>query len=190
MKNLPDFRIQSSGEISKEFLKNGVATFSDATNFVANLKYGRNANKEELKTVFSDHCGICSTKHALLKTLADENGFTEIKLFLGIFKMNSKNAFKISKTLRKNKLVYIPEAHNYLKFKNEIFDFTKFNSKASDFESDLILEIEILPNQISSYKVEFHKKFLQEWLHQNTEAAFELEALWKIREKYIQDLAG
>ena len=141
--NLPNFDIKPIGEISKEFLERNILTFKSATDFVANLDYRRNVNKNDLKTLFADNCGTCSTKHALLKQLVDENGFEEIKLVIGIFKMNSKNASEISQILKKNKLEFIPEAHNYLKYRNTIFDFTKADSKPSDFENDLIEEIEI-----------------------------------------------
>jgi thiol-disulfide isomerase/thioredoxin len=190
MSILPNFEIQSVGEISNEFLARKIYNFNEATHFVANLDYGRNVNKDDLKTVFLDNCGTCSTKHALLKKLADENGFNQIKLILGIFKMNSKNTIEISKTLNKNNLEYIPEAHNYLKFENKIFDFTKNNSKPSDFESDLIEEIEMLPNQISNYKVELHKNHLQNWLNRNEEIKFNLNEIWKIREQCILDLSN
>lgn len=190
MSNLPNFKIQPLGEISNEFLNINIFTFSDATQFVANLNYGRNENKNDLKTVFIDNCGTCSTKHALLKKLADENGFSQIKLILGIFKMNSKNTAEISETLQKNNLKFIPEAHNYLKFENQIFDFTNPNSKPSDFEDDLIIEIEMLPNQISNYKVEYHKKHLQDWLKKNEEIELEIEDIWKIREQCILDLTN
>ncbi|KFF10817.1 hypothetical protein [Flavobacterium hydatis] len=190
MTNLPNFKIQPHGEISDEFLNINISTFNDAIRFIANLNYGRNQNKNDLKTVFIDNCGTCSTKHALLKKLADENGFSQIKLILGIFKMNSKNTIEISETLQKNNLNFIPEAHNYLKFENKIFDFTNPNSKPSDFESDLIIEIEMLPNQISNYKVEFHRKHLQDWLNENEDIKLELEDIWKIREQCILDLTN
>lgn len=190
MKNLPDFRIESLDEISNQFLKKGILTFHPAANFIANLAYGRNANKEDLKSIFEDNCGTCSTKHALLKMLADENGFNEIKLFLGLFKMNAVNTPGISQTLKKNKLEYIPEAHNYLKFESQIYDFTRPNSKASDFENDLIFEIEIAPTQISNYKVQLHREYLQNWLGTNPKIEFDLEGIWKIREECIQDLSN
>lgn len=189
MKNLPNFKIKPLGEISKEFLKNGIGDFNGATHFVANLDYGRNVNKDDLKTVFTDNCGTCSAKHALLKVLADENGFSEIKLFLGIFKMNSINTPKVSQTLKNNNLEFIPEAHNYLKLENQIFDFTRPNAKASDFEDDLLLEIEMKPSQISDYKVEFHKNYLKDWI-ESKKTEFNLEKIWKIREQCIRDLAN
>lgn len=190
MITLPNFEIQSIGEISNEFLIRKIYNFNEATHFVAKLNYGRNKDKSDLKTVFTDNCGTCSTKHALLKKLVDENGFSEIKLVLGIFKMNSENTIEISETLNRNNLEYIPEAHNYLKFENEIFDFTKVNSKPSDFEKDLIEEIEISPNQISNYKVELHKNHLQNWLNKNEEIKLNLSEIWKIREQCIQDLSN
>ena len=187
--NLPNFDIKPNGEISNEFLERNILTFKSATDFITKLNYGRNADKNDLKTLFADNCGTCSTKHALLKQLADENGFEEIKLVIGIFKMNSKNTSEISQTLKRNKLEFMPEAHNYLKYKNAIFDFTKVGAKPSDFENDLIEEIEILPKQISSFKVEYHKKHLQDWLEKNEDIKFDLDELWKIREECIGDLA-
>ena len=188
MTNLPNFKIQDSGSISGIFLQKKISCFHDACKFVANLNYGRNADKNNLNTIVSDNCGTCSTKHALLKQLADENGYNHIKLVLGIFKMDSGNTKDVSQTLKKNKLEYIPEAHNYLKFENKIYDFTTSDSIAEDFENDLITEIEIEPMQISAFKVEFHKTYLQKWLQQNPKIKFNIEELWEIREQCIRDL--
>ena len=188
MNELPNFKIQQNGEISTEFLKRNIHTFSEATKFINNLNYGRNENKNDLKTIFTDNCGTCSTKHSILKKLAEENNESEIKLILGIFKMNANNTSEIKETLKKNNLEYIPEAHNYLKYVNGIFDFTKIGSKPSDFENDLLEEIEILPNQITTFKVEYHKKFLQNWLNENNNIELNLHELWKIREECIQNL--
>ena len=187
-KNL-DFEIEPNGEISKTFLYQNILTFKDATIFIKELKYGRNENKNDLTSIFNDNCGTCSTKHAILKKLADENNYSDIKLILGIFKMSASNTKKIKETLEKNNLDYIPEAHNYLKYENEIFDFTSSNSKTSDFEYDLLEEIEILPNQITSFKVDYHKNYLQKWLNENNEIKLTLDELWRIREKCIENLS-
>lgn len=189
MNKLPNFEIKPCGEISSEFLKMNISTFQDACEFIARLPYGRNLDKNDLKTIFSDNCGTCSTKHATLKKLAQENDFEGLNLMLGIFKMNAENTVAITGTLRKYNLEFIPEAHNYLKFENKILDFTKSNSNTSDFEDSLLLEMEMLPNQISNYKVEFHKEFLKKWLTENPEIKLDLEKLWKVREKCIEDLS-
>lgn len=190
MKNIPDFEIKPNGEISNEFLRLNIFNFKTAAEFIARLAYGRNNDKNDLKTVFSDSCGTCSTKHAVLKKLAEENGSEDIKLILGIFKMNGKNTIRVCETLNKYGLKYIPEAHNYLKYKNVILDFTKANSRSEDFENDLLLEIEIAPNQVSDFKIDFHKKYLQNWLNKNPEIKYDISELWQIREKCIADLSN
>lgn len=185
----PDFEVKSKGKISEAFLKNGILTFRQATKFIQNLPYGRNPNKNDLTTLFTDNCGTCSTKHAILKQLADENNFIDIILICGLFRMSSQNTPEISSTLNKHGLVFIPEAHNYLKYKNQILDFTKPDAKAIDFIDDLIEEIEILPHQITDYKVTYHKKYLEKWLENNTEIKLSLAELWTIREQCIQNIA-
>ncbi|MGJ1268687.1 hypothetical protein ACR78F_14460 [Sphingobacterium spiritivorum] len=87
MKELPDFKIQNNGNMSEEFLNRDILSFYQAINYIQNLDYGRNSNKEDLTTVFTDNKGTCSTKHAILKQLASENEVNNIKLILGIFKM-------------------------------------------------------------------------------------------------------
>lgn len=189
MTNQPDFEIKSKGQISKEFIDRNILTFNQASLFIRQLTYGRNADKNNLASVFTDNCGTCSTKHALLKRLADENNFEKVKLIVGLFKMNKKNMPEISETLQKNQLEYIPEAHCYLKFEDQILDMTKINSKPTDFLDDLIEEIEISPEQITDYKVNYHKNYLVTWLDKNEQINLSLNDIWKIREQCIQDLA-
>lgn len=189
MNQIPNFDIKSDREISKEFLKRNILTFHQATEFIQNLKYGRNSNKDDLKTIFTDNKGTCSTKHAVLKQLANENEFDNIKLIIGIFKMNAQNTPKVGSTLSKNNLKYIPEAHNYLKYGNDIFDFTKPNSLLEDFINDLIFETEIQPTEINQHKIKIHKNFLISWINENYETKYSLDELWKIREQCIQDLS-
>lgn len=190
MNKFLNFKINSCGDISREFLKLDISTFQEACRFIARLPYGRNANKDNLKSIFVDNCGTCSTKHAILKILAQENDFHEVKLMLGIFKMNAQNTPAVSKTLDKYNLEFIPEAHNYLKFDNEIMDFTKHESYSINFVDSLLFEVEIQPWQISNYKVNFHKKYLENWLLERPDVQFDLEGIWSIREECIRDLSS
>lgn len=189
MINQPDFDIKSMGQISKEFTDRNIVTFKQASLFIKQLAYGRNADKNNLATVFTDNCGTCSTKHALLKRLADENEFEKVKLIVGLFKMNKKNTPQVSSTLQKYNLEYIPEAHCYLKFEDQIIDLTKLNSKPTDFLDELIEEIEIIPEQITDFKVNYHKNYLASWLDKNKQINLSLNELWKIREECIQKLS-
>ncbi len=184
-----NFEINSNGKISQLFLKNNCSDFHSASEFVRNLPYRRNLNKDNIAIVFADNCGTCSTKHALLKKLAEENQQSDFKLILGIFRMNGDNTPKIKSVLENHNLEYIPEAHNYLKFKNQILDFTKKNSSENDFICDLFEEIEIEPHQINHFKIEFHKNYLKNWLDENPQIPYLLDKLWKIREECIKALS-
>lgn len=184
-----NLEIHSNREISQLFLKNNCSDFHSASELIRNFPYRRNLNKDNLATVFIDRCGTCSTKHAVLKTLAEENHQPNFKLILGIFKMNGNNTPKIKSVLETYNLDYIPEAHNYLKFNNQILDFTKRNSSEIDFIDDLLEEIEIQANQINQFKIEFHQQYLKNWLADNPEIPYSLDELWKIRELCIHALS-
>ncbi|PVH25218.1 hypothetical protein [Sphingobacterium corticibacter] len=186
---LPDFNIVAKGEISAAFLNREIKTFHGACEFIRHLLYGRNSDKSNLLCVFNDNKGTCSTKHAVLKRLTVENNLAGFALMLGIFKMNALNTPKIGSTLFKYGLEYIPEAHTYLKYDQNYFDFTRENAAPEDFLDDLMYEIEIKPDDVHLRKVEIHRDFLQEWLWERPEIPFSLEELWQIREQCIADLS-
>ncbi|MGG5576126.1 hypothetical protein ACPDHL_02140 [Myroides sp. C15-4] len=181
-----NFEIKNKGEVSNEFLKVGVQDFKSACKFISLLPYKRNKNKENILCVFEDNAGTCSTKHSTLRKLALENNKPEIKLMLGIFKMDTNYAPKIKNTLELNKLDYIPEAHNYLKIGSAYFDFTNFNSSYSEVENLLLFETEIEFNEINHHKIQKHKEFLSNWIKDKPH--FNLEQIWIIRESCITDL--
>lgn len=190
MNKIKDFTIQPLGMISQAFLDNGIHTFHDACSFIQNLPYNRNSDKENLTIIFTEKCGTCSSKHAVLKQLCTEQTIEDIKLMIGIFKMNAINSPPILKTLEHYKLKYITEAHTYLKFQNEYFDFTKKGSSPEGFVDYLLYEEEILPNQINQYKIELHQVYLKKWLNDKPDVRLSFDEIWRIREKCILDLSN
>lgn len=186
---LPDCKLNDTGELSKAFLLLGAETFSDACAYVKSLPYGRNEDKRDAFALFKDKQGTCSTKHAALKRVADENGLNEVELITGMYKMNGMNTPGTAKVLWYYKLEYIPEAHNYLKVGGERFDFTFPRSEAAVFENDLLEETAIQPHQVTDYKVALHKNFLSRWLESNKEINLTLSRLWEIREECIAALS-
>lgn len=186
MKN--NFAITSNLPISESLKSIGIYDFKNAGIWVKNLPYKRNYDKQNSLCILHDYGGTCSTKHAFLKNLAIENGFDQLKLLLGIFRMNKRNTPKIAHVLDKYKLSEIPEAHNYLKLNHKIFDYTHKNSKKNDFIYDLIKEVEIPPEQIYEYKIEYHKKFLEKYLSENHLISYNLNTFWNIREECITAL--
>lgn len=179
------FNKHNNGIITKQFFQKNCNTFLQACYLVKSLPYKRNVFKENILCVLEENSGTCSTKHALLKRLADENSFHGIILLLGIFMMNSKNTPKIKFVLEKYKISEVPEAHNYLKVDGKILDCTRKGSSENDFIDDLVEEIEILPEKITDFKVQYHKNFIQKYLLQHPEIQYSLEEFWKIREECI-----
>jgi hypothetical protein len=178
---------KNKGIISEEFLNRNISDFHSACKFVTELPYKRNADKNNIKCIFDDLGGTCSTKHATLRKLALENHQTNVKLILGIFKMDAEYTFKIKKTLNKFNLNYIPEAHNYLKIDNEYFDFTKPGSVYAQFKNKLLVENEIEYHEIVTEKILFHKDVLKKWLSDEN-IPYSLDEIWEIREQCIKDL--
>ncbi|WP_262151607.1 hypothetical protein [Chryseobacterium foetidum] len=185
---MENFKIQiNGGTISEQFLKRSIADFHAACKYISELPYKRNSDKNNIQCVFDDLGGTCSTKHATLRKLALENNQPDVKLILGIFKMDSEYTGKIKNTLEKFNLNYIPEAHNYLKINNEYFDFTKPNSEYTQFKSKLLIEKEIEFNEIVNEKISFHKDFLKKWILDEN-ISYNLDEIWNIREQCIKDL--
>ena len=185
MQKTVNFPITSNGIISNRFLQLGLNDFRLAAEYIQFLPYKRNAYKENQLCVFEDLGGTCSTKHSLLKNLALENNFPELKLMLGIFLMTESNTSKIAAVLKKYDLKEMPEAHNYLEYQNEILDFTRKNSSPENFIYDLVEEIEIQSFQITDFKIEHHLNFLKKYLKAKSYIPYSLDDFWKIREECI-----
>ena len=182
-----NFELNSDLPFGKSFHNLEIHSFSDAMKYVKNLPYGRNSNRKDFALVLDEKKGTCSSKHALLKSLADENDHPKIKLILGIFKMNGINTPKVKETLEKFGIEYIPEAHNYLKINSVIYDCTTENSSEINFVQDLLEEIEINPEDVSSKKNVIHQRFLKNWCKENQ---LNFEEIWSIREQCIRDLSS
>ena len=185
----PNFVILPCGPISKAFIQRNIGSFFEACVFIGNLTYARNRDKNNLLSLFEEHCGTCSTKHALLKSLADENNFKKLQLMVGVYKMNHINTPKIKHVIESYNLSYLPEAHCYLKYENIVFDYTTGHVNSINFINDLIFETEIEAIQIADYKIALHKKYLEVWLLENPELNYNLNDIWKVREQCINALS-
>jgi len=163
-------------------------SFEELIDIVKNIPYGRNANRYDFSLVLSENKGTCSSKHAFLKDFADKNKIENVKLYIGIFKMNEVNTPKLGDLLTKNNINYIPEAHCYLKINQIPVDATTSDSFYDKIKQDIMEEIEILPNQVSDFKVEYHKAFLKKWIKE-TNQNNTFKEIWRIREECILKLS-
>lgn len=180
-----DFKLSSDQTYSTRFREAGIHFFKEACDFVANLPYGRNANREDFGLVLSEGKGTCSSKHALLATLALENEHPEIELIAGIFLMSEETHSKLNGFFADKSYSNIPECHCYLRFNGERFDFTDTSNGLERIAPKLVREQRIDPNQVSDWKVMIHKHYLQGWLNRNPNLSLTLDEIWKDREEAI-----
>lgn len=162
--------------------------FNELIEKVKHIPYGRNANRYDFSLVISENKGTCSSKHAFLKDFANKNNISNVKLYIGIFKMNEENTSKIFPLLSKNQINFIPEAHCYLKIDGIPLDITSSESFYDKIKDDILEEVEIEPIQVAEYKVNYHKDFLKKWIIETNQTK-NFEQIWTIRENCIQKLA-
>lgn len=186
IEQLPEHMLQDTGIISRAFRRLGIDTIQAAFRFVKQLPYRRNGDKAAVCVVLDEGCGTCSTKHALLYRLAQEQSLQGFALYTGIFRMNGRYARRLGPLLEQHSLPYVPEAHCYLKYNGAILDCTNAHSSAADFLPELIREITITPEQTTDFKIAFHKQYIQECVRR--EPAFmhiTATELWAVREACI-----
>lgn len=165
----------------------GIGNWGHLLAYVQALPYGRNANREDFSLVLKEEQGTCSSKHSLLKKVAQLNSIGNVKLIMSIYKMSHLNTPKIGNTILENGLEYIPEAHCYLMLNNRRYDLTSSASSIHHLINDVLEETEIEPEQVDTFKVVYHKKFLKEWIAQgNTSLSF--DHVWAVREQCILKL--
>jgi hypothetical protein len=185
---MENYKLYSNDNLTKLAKDNGVNTWNDLKEFVKKLPYGRNENRTNFELVLSEKKGTCSSKHALLKKIADNNKIPNIELVMGIYKMNDLNTPKIGDELTKNLIEYIPEAHCYLKIKNQHIDLTSTNSEFKKIQKFIIHEKIIEPEQVGEFKVKYHKNFIKKWINDNN-IKKSFEEVWETRENCIKNLS-
>ncbi len=173
----------SSDRLTLQIQALGINSWDDLLVFVKNIPYGRNANRKDFSLVLSENKGTCSSKHAFLKEVANQNKIPNIKLIVGIYKMSENNT-RIGTILSDNKIEFLPEAHCYLNINGNRIDCTTNTSHFSKIEKDILEEIEIEPYQVGEFKIEYHQNYIKKWLL-DSNATIPFDELWRIREKCI-----
>jgi len=158
---IPNFNLAAGGRISNHFLAQDIKTFYDAIKHIRQLHYGRSKQRYPLN-ILKENKGTCSSKHACIKELAEENNIKSVKLFMCIYPMSEENTPGVGAILKRYKLEYILEAHVYIFYDEERFDFTFPYENQMKWENDILIEVEINTNQIYEYKINYHKKILFE----------------------------
>ncbi|WP_294680053.1 hypothetical protein [uncultured Fluviicola sp.] len=180
-----DFELSSDQIYSSRFRELKMTSFKEACGFIAKLPYGRNTNREDFGLVLSEMKGTCSSKHALLASLALENGHPEVELIAGIFLMNEETHSRLNGFFTDKSYPNIPECHCYLRFQGERFDYTDASNRMEVIAPKIVREQRIDPNQVVDWKIMIHKHYLQGWLTRNPAFQMTLEDIWRDREEAI-----
>jgi hypothetical protein len=188
---LPNVPLRAVGPVSAEFMARGITEFRAAGCYLQALPYGRTVNRADFTAVLHEGRGTCSTKHALLATLAAEQQ-VPVVLTLGIYNMHEHNTPGVGVVLARYGLASLPEAHCYLSCGGTRIDVTRSGADPTEPISRFLHPEEaIVPEQIGAYKVTLHRQCMQEWVRNNPETVKELsfEDIWQIREECIAALA-
>jgi hypothetical protein len=158
----PDNPISGSGLISKTFLKLDIRSFRKACRYVQRLPYGYNSDKDDLLILFKENLGTCTTKHAVIGTLAIELGLP-IEKNIGIYRMTEKIVTGTDALLKKYDLPYIPMLHCFLVYDRYRVDLTEGNRNGKNCAIDEFLHTEkVIPNISGKDEYLLYRKALKE----------------------------
>ncbi|MBI5578382.1 MAG: hypothetical protein HY895_04445 [Deltaproteobacteria bacterium] len=145
----PDKAITGTGPVSKAFLDMGIQSFQDACRYVYELPYGYNSDRDDLMILFKENMGTCSTKHAVIATLAAELGLL-ITRGVGIYAMTEAIVTGTEKILAEYNLPYVPMIHCFLEYGKYRIDLTEGNRNGKNRPIDNFLYTDRVEATISA----------------------------------------
>ena len=144
----PDARILEDGIISAEFLRLGIDSFVGACRYVHELPYGYNSIRDDLLVLFKEGMGTCTTKHAVIATLAQELNVPIVKN-IGIYAMTEDIVTGTNEILKEFDLPYVPMVHCFLVYGDFQVDLTEENQNGKNRPIDHFLHTEKVKPDIS-----------------------------------------
>ena len=137
----PDSVITRNGPVSEKFNRLKVVSFHTACRWVHALPYGYNSDRDDLMILFKEKMGTCTTKHAVIGTLAQELGLP-INKHVGIYAMSEEIVTGTDELRARFKLPYIPMPHCFLVYDAYRVDLTEGsrNGKNRSIEEFLYTE--------------------------------------------------
>lgn len=144
----PDKPISSTGEISVQFLSRGIQTFLDACRYAHELPYGYNSDRDDLLILFKEGKGSCTTKHAVIATLAKELALP-VEKQIGIYPMTEEIVTGAEPILKKYDLPYLPMIHCFLSDQVHRVDLTEGNRNGKNRSIETFLYTETVSPNIS-----------------------------------------
>ncbi len=159
---LPDAAISAAGAISQKFLELDIMRFRDACRYVHQLPYGYNSDRNDLMILFQEGLGSCTTKHAVIGTLARELAIPIVKN-IGIYRMTDNIVSGTDAILEKYDLPYVPMLHCFLVYNRYRVDLTEGNRNGKNCAIDEFLHTEkVIPNIAGKDEYRLYRSALKE----------------------------
>lgn len=184
-----NFKLDDQKPLGFLLKQNFITDFHQALDWVFKLPYKRISDLEDLKLVYLEKRGTCSSKHAFLAKLAHENSHHEIQLELGYFEFSQENILSFKNFFLEIGSPYILEAHCYLRSEGKFIDVTsnKFDpSQFLDMENPLKTEV-LKPQEAGEVKQEKHRVAYKNWCLKHN---LDFEKAWNLRQNIIKYLVN
>jgi hypothetical protein len=178
---VPRTTVAGVGPLTTLFMMNMVGDLRQAAGLIQGLPYGRNHRRDDPALVLMEGHGTCSSKHACLAALGLELG-VDLGLTLGVYRMSAETDPAVGPILAASGVDWLPEAHCYLTLGEHRVDLT---GGLKERELELLHEESITPEQVVTYKVAVHRRFIEA---RAVELGCDPEGLWAIREACISAL--
>jgi hypothetical protein len=142
----PNLSILKKGIVSEKFINLNIKNFWDACSYVHDLPYGYNSTTEDILILFKEGFGSCTTKHAVIATLAEELNIS-INKMIGIYPMTDDIVTGTNQILEKYRLPYLPMIHCFLIYDSYKVDLTEGNNNGKNRSIEEFLFTEkVIPN--------------------------------------------
>ena len=142
----PNPVISKQGIISETFVTLGLTRFWDACNYVHELPYGYNSSTADILILFKEGYGSCTTKHAVIATLALELGLP-VEKTVGVYAMDEELVNGTNRILERYRLPYLPMIHCFLTYSSYRVDLTEGNVNGKNHSLEEFLYTEkVVPN--------------------------------------------
>ena len=158
----PDRPMTEADPLSKEFLGLDIRSFHEACRYVYELPYGYNSDRDDLMILFKEKMGTCTTKHAVIGTLAQVLGLPVHK-HVGIYAMTEELVTGTRRLLDEFGLPYIPMLHCFLVYGDFRVDLTEGNRNGKNRSIDDFLYVQkVEPNISAKDEYLIYRKALSE----------------------------
>lgn len=158
----PDKPVTEVGPLARTFLDLGIATFQEACRHVHELPYGYNSDRDDLMILFKEKMGSCTTKHAVIATLAAELALP-VEKHIGIYAMKESLVTGTRRIVEKYGLPYLPMVDCFLVYGSHRVHLTEGNHNGKNGPIDHYLHTEkVLANISGKDEYLLYRKALED----------------------------